>query len=221
MKLTALSAPLLALVAATAFGLGGTLARADDDPPVSLNKNCYQSSVYGDGDDADKRLYMNAGNAVKATPAADYAFVTRETPHPWWYVDLGQSYTIGSIKITNRVGCCQERADSLEIFLANDLDTLKARLQDGAYPAYSHNNRGSLGASLEITDEVAGKKARFVGIRLAKQAQLHLAQVEVFEQPALPTNPILNNFGNPSPSTSNPPSSGDDPSFPTMPDSIP
>ena len=55
-------------------------------------KNAYQSHTVGD---------MGASKAVDGMHDTTHASSTGTKREPWWYVDLGQEYTIGNVAVTN------------------------------------------------------------------------------------------------------------------------
>jgi hypothetical protein len=69
---------------------------------LALHKDAFQSSVHD---------YANASLAVDGSRQTDYyqgscthTGVNPEDNKPWWYVDLGSTYTIWAVAITNRDG---------------------------------------------------------------------------------------------------------------------
>lgn len=51
-----------------------------------------------------------------------YCTHTQEEANAWWSVDLGAEYTIGSVRITNRV-ICWERLSNFDIKVGSALST--------------------------------------------------------------------------------------------------
>ena len=41
--------------------------------------------------------------------------IENPTDYPWWMVDLGKKYMISTLMLSNRVDCCWERLQSVEI----------------------------------------------------------------------------------------------------------
>eukprot|EP00058_Branchiostoma_floridae_P019989 XP_002605479.1 hypothetical protein BRAFLDRAFT_92896 [Branchiostoma floridae] len=80
---------------------------------IAEGKEAFQSSSI---------LGMVASHAVDGNTDGDYnenscTHTTQGTRDPAWWVDLGQSYTIGRVVIFNRQDCCQERINPFNIHI--------------------------------------------------------------------------------------------------------
>ena len=63
--------------------------------------------------------------------------------NPWWRVDLGQSYAIDTVKITNRGDCCGWRLSNIEIRIGDTLDdenggTANPKISDTPFGVREH-----------------------------------------------------------------------------------
>lgn len=87
-------------------------------PNVALKGEATQSST----------LYP--AGAYRAIDGKRYTFYTEGScshtagneTGPWWRVDLGQTYIVTTVKVTNRGDCCAERLDGAEIRIGNSLE---------------------------------------------------------------------------------------------------
>merc|ERR1712118_488005 len=64
-----------------------------------------------------------AGRAIDGNLNSDFSARscthTASEENTWWKVDLGQSYQVHAVRITNRGDCCQERLGSFSIHVDN------------------------------------------------------------------------------------------------------
>lgn len=73
-------------------------------------------SAYGEANEA---LAME-GETRALVDARGYAFHTKHDKNAWWTVDLGAPRLLDHARILNRVGCCQDRAATLEIYVSSE-----------------------------------------------------------------------------------------------------
>jgi len=79
-------------------------------PNIALGKPASQSSSYGNSD---------AGSAVDGIEQT-YTHTLCELRGEWWKVDLGDVYTISSLKIVNRLDCCGGRLHDFKIYFLDE-----------------------------------------------------------------------------------------------------
>ena len=96
---------------------------------------------------------------------------------PWWQVDLGASYYINSVIISNRTDCCGERLSDYYVFVSdspfttNDVNALAGQSNVGKFYISGPNG---LQNQLSIN-----RSGRYVRIQLTGDNYLHIAEVEV------------------------------------------
>uniref|UniRef100_A0A3Q2X4R6 Fucolectin tachylectin-4 pentraxin-1 domain-containing protein n=1 Tax=Haplochromis burtoni TaxID=8153 RepID=A0A3Q2X4R6_HAPBU len=91
---------------------------------------------------------------------------------PWWRVDLQHSFTITTVKVTNRGDCCAERLDG--ILIGNSLD------QNGIKNSMC-GTINSLGSSPTHTFQCNEMEGRYITVFLpGPQKILTMCEVEVF-----------------------------------------
>lgn len=71
--------------------------------------------------------YANAAKAIDGRRNSFYSagscsHTAEDETEPWWRVDLGEIYTVISVKITNRGDCCADRLDGAEIRIGSSLE---------------------------------------------------------------------------------------------------
>jgi hypothetical protein len=95
-------------------------------------------------------------------------FHTRSEANPWFIVDLGAAQQVRSIKVTNRVSCCQERAIPLVVELSSDGSTWRqiARRSEPFSDWHPH---------------FAPISARYVRLRVLGTTLFHLQSVQVLD----------------------------------------
>ena len=84
---------------------------------LALGKPTSQSSQFGIFDsnravDGNRNTVLDNGHCTH----------TQEQSKPWWWVDLGTSYTIGTVRITNRA-VCWERLTNFDVRVGSSLST--------------------------------------------------------------------------------------------------
>ncbi|XP_029307058.1 fucolectin-like [Cottoperca gobio] len=100
---------------------------------------------------------------------------TRRQTNPWWRVDLGKTYKIDTVTITNRKDCCSGRLNGAEIHIG---DTLVA--SGNANPRCAVIR--SIGPRKSKTFKCNGMEGRYVNIVIPRKRRyqyLTLCEVEV------------------------------------------
>jgi len=156
----------------------------NDSPPTNraLNGTATQSSTGNDGD-ADRAIDGNRDNQWFTMTITE----TTNELQPWWEVDLGATYEIGSIEMWNRGEGFEDRLDDVWVFtsavpfastdpnvLANDPNVTSTFLP------------GEQG--LQTTVNV-GTQARYARVQLDGTGILALSELRVFEGSATDTTP--------------------------------
>ncbi|HNR08862.1 MAG TPA: discoidin domain-containing protein [Saprospiraceae bacterium] len=140
---------------------------------LSQNKTTSQSTNF------------DGGNSFPASRAVDGSLTnfshTGQQLQPWWQVDLGNTYTVSSIKITNRVGCapCSGRLKRFKVFVSNTPPG--AYTNSGEVHLYNNSSGLSDGQVYNIANlNASGRYVRiwadFTGYG---NNYLHLAEVQV------------------------------------------
>ena len=167
-----LSEPLRRVVVVSGGGAaagGGAVAgggAAAGGRNAALNRPTAQSSLSEWSHDND------AGGAVDGQKTGSYGFHTQNEPNPWWMVDLGGVIPLRQIRVFNRLDCCPERANTLQIYLSPDNTNWQL--------VYAHPGTpfgGSDGHPLVV--DLRGHSGRYVMLRLAETTYLHLDEVEI------------------------------------------
>ncbi|CAI5778809.1 Hypothetical predicted protein [Podarcis lilfordi] len=143
-------------------------------PAVNLARGrpACQSSTYPHPRDA------SAGKAVDGN--SDGLFFHGSCTHtnsedaPWWYVDLGEQYSISTVVVKNRMDCCGSRLLGAQIRVGDSVaDHGKTNPLCGKITDY---NRGSISAI-----NCQGMKGRYVSVNHpGEPAILTLCEVEVY-----------------------------------------
>ncbi|GMH43789.1 hypothetical protein BSKO_11723 [Bryopsis sp. KO-2023] len=85
---------------------------------VSQGKPVLQSSIDFSG---------NPERAVDGSTSSQWSSGscthTKKQPNPWWQVDLGATYQITKVVITNRGDCCSERLHNFEIRIGSEVNS--------------------------------------------------------------------------------------------------
>eukprot|EP00795_Rhopilema_esculentum_P002210 gene2210-17812_t len=88
---------------------------------IALNRPTAHSSIW-DGFDSSSR-------AVNGQTGTNYLFGfcahTAQQLQPWWRVDLGATYSIGTVKVTNRGDCCPERLADFHVYVGDNLSSIQ------------------------------------------------------------------------------------------------
>ncbi|GMH44734.1 hypothetical protein BSKO_12686 [Bryopsis sp. KO-2023] len=141
------------------------LAEDEREDIISFGKNARQSSTSYDGvasrgNDGDQNSVWGMNSCTATT----------NEKTPWWEVDLGQSYQVTKVVITNRGDCCWDRLDSMEISV-------------GDQQPYSMNPSCVTGASQGQGETVAWDCAlvgQYVTVSLQTTTILTLCEVQVY-----------------------------------------
>ena len=136
---------------------------------ISFGKKAEQSSrsKWSKPNDPDR--------ALDITLDVDFAFHTDKEEHPWWILDLAQTYPIEKIDIYNRKKL-QEKARTLSVEVSED--------KVNWLTIHSGLLYWDDFISLPLGSKVVG---RFIRLSLSERQYLHLRRVEVFKRkkPAL------------------------------------
>lgn len=93
-----------------------SLGEVEVFPPITINvargKSASQSTTYGSN-------AFPAANAVDDNTASGFTHTADGDVNPWWEVDLGGDYSVSSVDVLNRVGCCPERLNGATVHLMN------------------------------------------------------------------------------------------------------
>jgi hypothetical protein len=100
----------------------------------------------------------------------NFFFHTMAEHQPWVSIDLGRERVVSSVKITNRLDCCRERAREIIVDLGSDSNVRRRSLQ---HPKNETDFR-------EWDVRFPPTKARFVRIRGTHDESFHLADVRIF-----------------------------------------
>jgi F5/8 type C domain-containing protein len=130
-----------------------------DGPNLAAGKPWRTSSTYKASDGS---TVLRDASGVPF----DLLFHTVEESSPWFEIDLGAPTRVSSVKIRNRLDCCQERALPLVVETSLDGNSWKQakRIQDSF-------------TTLKVAFEP--REARYVRLRVDRFSVLHLAKVEV------------------------------------------
>ncbi|XP_039893258.1 uncharacterized protein LOC120736938 [Simochromis diagramma] len=95
---------------------------------------------------------------------------------PWWRVDLQHSFTITTVKVTNRGDCCAERLDGAEIRIGNSLEN-----NGNNNPKCASISHIKAGKTYTYQCDGGSMEGRFVNLFLPGQKKtLTLCEVEVY-----------------------------------------
>ncbi|XP_005750059.1 uncharacterized protein LOC102216094 [Pundamilia nyererei] len=95
---------------------------------------------------------------------------------PWWRVDLQHSFTITTVKVTNRGDCCAERLDGAEIRIGNSLEN-----NGNNNPKCASISHIKVGKTYTYQCDGGSMEGRFVNLFLPGQKKtLTLCEVEVY-----------------------------------------
>ena len=143
-------------------------AQVENESNLALRKPTQQSSVYkATGAKHDSDLGVDGEKGPFPQPQG--LVMTDLDKKPWWQVDLKGVHILTEVKLFNRIDCCQERLNAVEVFLSNDGKKWRS--------AYSHDGK-PIGDTLAVN--VKGQSARFVRVVLNKKEQLHFYECEVY-----------------------------------------
>ncbi|XP_019632321.1 PREDICTED: fucolectin-6-like [Branchiostoma belcheri] len=149
-----------------------SLKSKEDEINVALNKAASQSSFFS-------ALYP-AERAVDGNTGANL-FHLRECTHtnleyqPWWKVDLGNTYVINHVTVTNRGDCCGERLKDFMIRVGHNEDISKNEQCGDTYTNIPED--GEI-LDIQCTTPISG---RWVSVQLSgRRDYLSLCEVQVF-----------------------------------------
>ncbi|XP_069477916.1 fucolectin-like [Ambystoma mexicanum] len=99
-------------------GVGATTACTPTGENLALKGTATQSTQYGYlGLPSYPLNAKRSGNYFQSVCSA-----TNGDMNPWWRLDLGASYQIGSIVVVNRADCCPERLRGAEVRVGDDVN---------------------------------------------------------------------------------------------------
>jgi hypothetical protein len=135
--------------------------------PTEVSKGAHwtASSAYDRGPTSgelpQRRLFYSAPM---------YFFHTLAEHEPWLQIDLARERVVSSVRITNRLDCCRERARDIVVELGIDAGTFS---HSRRHPKEDKDFR-------EWDVRFPPTRARFVRIRGTRDESLHLADVRIF-----------------------------------------
>ncbi|XP_002731582.1 uncharacterized protein LOC100377761 [Saccoglossus kowalevskii] len=92
----------------------------------------------------------------------------------WWKLDLGETYSISQVVITNRQDCCSERIDGAVVFIGDSSDIS----QNGQCGDQIDWNANTYGEKITFDCQLSG---RYVAVQLKDHNNyLHMCEVEVY-----------------------------------------
>ncbi|XP_054457954.1 uncharacterized protein LOC129093858 [Anoplopoma fimbria] len=140
---------------------------------------------------------LPSGEASKAIDGRRNSFYSNgfcshtaeDETNPWWRVDLGRTYVVTSIKVTNRGDCCAERLDGAEIRIGNSLEN-----NGNNNPRCASISHIKAGKTNTYRCDGGSMDGRFVNVIIPGEGKtLTLCEVEVYGAPAedtiAPTDP--------------------------------
>lgn len=134
---------------------------------LALNRPARQSST------SEWSRPNDAQGAVDGVKNGSFGFHTNEEKNPWWQVDLGTVKPLTEVRIFNRLDCCSERAQTIQILLSTDgMNWTRVFANDGSVFG------GANGRFLKVS--LNGNQARFVRLQLNEVNWLHLDEVEIY-----------------------------------------
>lgn len=120
-------------------------------------------------------IYADSSRAVDGNTDGEFAkgSVTHtDVGTEWWQVDLESVQNVGQVVVFNRTDCCASKLHDATVSISTD----GSNWEDLSFP-------GPAGAHLLAS---FNRPARFVRVQNGSGQPLHLAEVQVFEQPQLP-----------------------------------
>eukprot|EP00795_Rhopilema_esculentum_P011495 gene11495-21712_t len=135
-------------------------------------RNIAKGKQTGQSSRSDSHLVVD-GNAASNYGDGSCSH-TDSQYQPWWRVDLDATYSIGTVKITNRGDCCATRLSNFYVYVGDDTENIHANSQCFFYSGYP--SAGST-VTLSCTSAVSG---RFVFVILRDTGLLTLCEVRVF-----------------------------------------
>lgn len=114
----------------------------------------------------------DAEGAVDGIINGGYGFHTENERNPWWQVDLGNRASLTDVRVFNRLDCCAERAQTLQVLLSDDARSWRTVYRHSGNP-FGGKDGKPLVASL------SGESARYLRLQLKEANWFHLDEVEV------------------------------------------
>nr|XP_060628780.1 uncharacterized protein LOC132773555 [Anolis sagrei ordinatus] len=107
---------LLALALLFGLGEGESCRPGAQDVVRNVAKGCsaYQSSTYQHPKNLIAEKAVD-GDCSGNLPRDGSCSHTNADLDPWWYVDLGENYTVFAVLVKNRQDCCAERLDKAQV----------------------------------------------------------------------------------------------------------
>ncbi|XP_067323100.1 fucolectin-like [Anolis sagrei] len=107
---------LLALALLFGHGEGESCRPGAQDVVRNVAKGCsaYQSSTYQHPKNLIAEKAVD-GDCSGNLPRDGSCSHTNADLDPWWYVDLGENYTVSAVLVKNRQDCCPERLDKAQV----------------------------------------------------------------------------------------------------------
>lgn len=148
---------------------------------LAYKKATRQSTTFSPVYSSDKAVDGNLGGMIKNHPCSH----TSEVPQPpWWYVDLGTSYVIHSVRIVNRVDCCQFRLKNFSIRVSTKNPTTSPEFPKKIDALICHNQIDIITAIAPVTMAcVSPVTGRYIMVFKHDVNPLTLCEVEVFGKP--------------------------------------
>ncbi|XP_055506151.1 fucolectin-5-like [Leucoraja erinacea] len=84
---------------------------------LALRGTPTQSGTHGGGKASNAIDGHNSWNAE-----GGFCTHTGNSANPWWRIDLGGNNVISSVRISNRLDCCQQRILGAEVRIGNSLE---------------------------------------------------------------------------------------------------
>ena len=123
-----------------------------------------------------------AALAIDGNTDGDYSqgsvTATQSTSQPWWQVDLGSVTDIGSIRLWNRVDCCQGRLSDFHVFVSDvpfSSDTVAGTQAQAGVADLEFVGQAGRSEAFDV-----GRTGRYVRVQLAGTNTLSLAEVQIF-----------------------------------------
>jgi len=166
--------PLVRIAAAAIMFALPAIASAQLGPDaIAFGKLAYHSSDYSVDHQAAKAVDGNTDGIY----SNNFSTHTQSDDKAWWYVDLGDTYLISSIKVWNRTDCCTDR---LSNFYVSILSAGTSNPELFSSPtAWQSFNSGSLAGASEVFTPGTDVFGRYVKVQLRDANYLHLAEVDV------------------------------------------
>uniref|UniRef100_A0A3Q3LXT0 Fucolectin tachylectin-4 pentraxin-1 domain-containing protein n=1 Tax=Mastacembelus armatus TaxID=205130 RepID=A0A3Q3LXT0_9TELE len=145
-------------------------------PNVALKGHATQSSTLSAFTDASKAI---DGRRNSFYSSGFCSHTAENEADPWWRVDLQQTYTVTTVKVTNRGDCCAERLGGAEIRIGNSLDN-----NGNNNPRCAFISHIRAGKTKTFLCEGGNMEGRFVNVIIpGTRKTLTLCEVEVYVAP--------------------------------------